>query len=103
MLPQGPSISCTQGLLIRYNFRTELDGKPALKLNQRHQFPHDRELLAFGQRLGMAKEEAQAVLIQLDSAIESVLARLADDARFTGDGLLERVRAAIHGPTRIFP
>lgn len=64
--------------------------KPALKLNQRH-------------RLGMAKEEAQAVLIQLDSAIESVLARLADDARFTGDGLLERVRAAIHGPTRIFP
>jgi serine/threonine-protein kinase HipA len=95
--PAGPRRLAPVYDVVCTDIYPELDGKLALKLNQGKLFPDDRELLAFGQRLGLAAEDAQAVLTRLDMAIETVLARLAGNARFTEDGLLGRIRAAIRG------
>lgn len=94
--PAGPRRLAPVYDVVCTDIYPELDGKPALKLNQRKRFPDDRELLEFGQRLGLVRDEAQTLLNRLDTAIDAVLARLAGDDRFTGDGLLGRIRAAIY-------
>ncbi len=72
----------------------ELDGKLALKLNQRKTFPDQAELLEYGKRLGLEHAEARATLDNIMAACERVLARLCDDPRYQDD-LLVRLRAAI--------
>lgn len=94
--PAGPRRLAPVYDVVCTDIYPELDGKPVLKLNQRKRFPDDRELLEFGQRLGLVRDEAQTLLNRLDTAIDAVLARLAGDDRFTGDGLLGRIRAAIY-------
>ena len=95
--PAGPRRLAPVYDVVCTDIYPELDGKLALKLNQRKLFPDAGELVAFGRRLGLATEEAQTVLSRLDEAIETVLTRLMADTRFTDDGLLERIRTAIRG------
>jgi serine/threonine-protein kinase HipA len=62
-----------------------LDGRMALNLNKSKVFPVPGQLIAYGERLGLKRAEAEAILSE----------RLSHDARYKADDLLERIRDVI--------
>jgi serine/threonine-protein kinase HipA len=78
------------------NIYPELDGQLALKLNKKKSFPNEAELIAYGQRLGIEHTTTQQILKRIDQAFDVVCERLAQDARYTEDGLLLRIKQAVY-------
>ncbi len=78
------------------NIYPELDGQLALKLNKKKSFPTEAELIAYGLRLGIEQTKAQHILRRIDEAVDVVFERLSQDARFTEDDLLLRIKQAVY-------
>jgi serine/threonine-protein kinase HipA len=72
-----------------------LDGRMALNLNKSKVFPVPGQLIAYGERLGLKRAEAEAILLRIDQAFETVAERLSQDGRYKADDLLERIRDVI--------
>jgi serine/threonine-protein kinase HipA len=72
-----------------------LDGRMALNLNKSKIFPVPGQLIAYGERLGLKRAEAEAILLRIDQAFETVAERLSQDDRYKADDLLERIREVI--------
>ena len=72
-----------------------LDGRMALNLNKSKVFPVPGQLIAYGERLGLKRAEAEAILLRIDDAFETVAERLSQDDRYKVDDLLERIRDVI--------
>jgi serine/threonine-protein kinase HipA len=72
-----------------------LDGRMALNLNKSKVFPVPGQLIAYGERLGLKRAEAQATLLRIDQAFDTVAQRLGQDDRYKADDLLARIRDVI--------
>lgn len=72
-----------------------LDGRMALRLNRTKTFPVAEDLFSYGKRLGLDREDCEAILGQINEAYESVVGRLEHDERYKAGELLSRIRAAI--------
>lgn len=72
-----------------------LDGRMALNLNKSKVFPVPEELVAYGERLGLKRGEAEAVLLRIDTAFDAVADHLAADERYRADDLLSRIRGEV--------
>ncbi|WP_174363087.1 HipA domain-containing protein [uncultured Caballeronia sp.] len=72
-----------------------LDGRMALNLNKSKVFPVPEQLLAYGERLGLKRGEAEAVLLRIDTAFDAVADHLAADERYLADDLLSRIRGEV--------
>ncbi|MFK4440906.1 serine/threonine-protein kinase HipA [Caballeronia udeis] len=72
-----------------------LDGKMALNLNKSKVFPVPGQLIAYGERLGLKRAEAQAILLRIDQAFDTVAERLSQDDRYKADDLLTRIQEVI--------
>ena len=72
-----------------------LDGRMALNLNKSKVFPVPGQLIAYGERLGLKRAEAQAILLRIDQAFDTVAERLSQDDRYKADDLLARIRDVI--------
>jgi serine/threonine-protein kinase HipA len=72
-----------------------LDGRMALNLNKSKVFPVPAQLVAYGERLGLKRGEAEAVLSRIDVAFNAVASRLAADPRYLADDLLSRIRGEV--------
>lgn len=53
------------------------------------------QLIAYGERLGLKRAEAEAILLRIDQAFDTVSERLSHDDRYKADDLLERIREVI--------
>lgn len=73
----------------------ELDGKMALKLNKSKTYPTSKNLLAYGNRLGLGDDDIKAVLGRIESAYHRVVAICRKDARYHDDSLLNDMQKAI--------
>jgi serine/threonine-protein kinase HipA len=72
-----------------------LDGRMALNLNKSKVFPVPGQLVAYGERLGLKRAEAEAILLRIDQAFDTVAERLSQDDRYKADDLLTRIRDVI--------
>jgi serine/threonine-protein kinase HipA len=72
-----------------------LDGRMALNLNKSKVFPVPGQLIAYGERLGLKRAEAEAILLRIDQAFETVAERLSHDDRYKADDLLTQIRDVI--------
>ncbi|AME24802.1 MAG: type II toxin-antitoxin system HipA family toxin [Pseudomonadota bacterium] len=72
-----------------------LDGRMALNLNKSKVFPVPEQLVAYGERLGLKRGEAEAVLLRIDTAFDAVADHLAADERYRADDLLSRIRGEV--------
>jgi serine/threonine-protein kinase HipA len=72
-----------------------LDGRMALNLNKSKVFPVPGQLIAYGERLGLKRAEAEAILLRIDRAFDTVAERLSQDGRYKADDLLARIREVI--------
>ena len=72
-----------------------LDGRMALNLNKSKVFPVPEQLAAYGERLGLKRGEAEAVLLRIDTAFDAVADHLAADERYQADDLLSRIRGEV--------
>jgi serine/threonine-protein kinase HipA len=72
-----------------------LDGRMALNLNKSKVFPVPGQLIAYGERLGLKRAEAEAIMLRIDQAFETVAERLSQDDRYKADDLLARIRDVI--------
>lgn len=72
-----------------------LDGRMALNLNKSKVFPVPGQLIAYGERLGLKRAEAEAILLRIDQAFDTVAERLGQDDRYKADDLLVRIRDVI--------
>ena len=72
-----------------------LDGRMALNLNKSKVFPVPEQLIAYGERLGLRRAEAEAILLRIDAAFDTVADRLGEDDRYKADDLLARIRSEI--------
>jgi serine/threonine-protein kinase HipA len=72
-----------------------LDGRMALNLNKSKVFPVPEQLVAYGERLGLKRGEAEAVLLRIDAAFDAVTSRLSSDPRYQADDLLSRIRGEV--------
>ncbi|SOE64780.1 serine/threonine-protein kinase HipA [Burkholderia sp. D7] len=72
-----------------------LDGRMALNLNKSKVFPVPGQLIAYGERLGLKRAEAQAILLRIDQAFDIVAERLSQDDRYKADDLLTRIQEVI--------
>lgn len=72
-----------------------LDGRMALNLNKSKVFPVPGQLIAYGERLGLKRAEAEAILLRIDQAFDTVAERLGQDDRYKADDLLARIRDVI--------
>ncbi|KQR87290.1 hypothetical protein ASG35_24635 [Burkholderia sp. Leaf177] len=72
-----------------------LDGRMALNLNKSKVFPVPEQLVAYGERLGLKRGEAEAVLLRIDAAFDAVADQLSADARYQADDLLSRIRGEV--------
>jgi serine/threonine-protein kinase HipA len=72
-----------------------LDGRMALNLNKSKVFPVPEQLIAYGERLGLKRVEADAILSRIDAAFDTVAERLGEDDRYKADDLLARIRGEI--------
>jgi serine/threonine-protein kinase HipA len=72
-----------------------LDGRMALNLNKSKVFPVPAQLIAYGERLGLKRAEAEAILLRIDQAFDTVAERLGQDDRYKADDLLTRIRDVI--------
>ena len=72
-----------------------LDGRMALNLNKSKVFPVPGQLIAYGERLGLNRAEAEAILLRIDQAFDTVAERLGQDDRYKADDLLTRIRDVI--------
>ncbi len=73
----------------------ELDGKMALKLNKSKTYPMNKNLLAYGNRLGLGDDDIKDVLSRIESAYHRVVAICRNDARYHDDSLLSDMQKAI--------
>ncbi len=67
----------------------------ALNLNKSKVFPVPAQLIAYGERLGLKRAEAEAILLRIDVAFDSVAQRLGADERYKADDLLARIQGEI--------
>jgi len=72
-----------------------LDSRMALNLNKSKVFPVPGQLIAYGERLGLKRAEAEAILLRIDQAFDTVAERLSQDDRYKADDLLTRIRDVI--------
>jgi serine/threonine-protein kinase HipA len=72
-----------------------LDGRMALNLNKSKVFPVPAQLVAYGERLGLKRAEAEAVLLRIDAAFNAVIERLTEDSRYQADDLIGRIQGEI--------
>jgi len=72
-----------------------LDGRMALNLNKSKVFPVPGQLIAYGERLGLKRAEAQAILLRIDQAFDTIADRLSQDDRYKADDLLTRIQEVI--------
>ena len=73
----------------------ELDGLMALKLNKSKTFPTDKEIIAYGKRLGLSDKEVTKTLARIENAYNAVVSRCEKDARYQSDSLLSEIQKAI--------
>ncbi len=73
----------------------ELDGKMALKLNKSKTYPTNKNLLAYGNRLGLGDDDIKVVLNRIEEAYHRVVAICRKDARYHDDSLLSDMQKAI--------
>jgi len=66
-----------------------------LNLNKSKVFPVSEQLVAYGERLGLKRGQAEAVLLRIDAAFDAVADRLSADARYQADDLLSRIRGEV--------
>jgi serine/threonine-protein kinase HipA len=72
-----------------------LDGRMALNLNKSKVFPVPGQLVAYGERLGLKRAEAEAILLRIDQAFNRVFEQLGEDERYKSDDLLTRIQDVI--------
>jgi serine/threonine-protein kinase HipA len=73
----------------------ELDGLMALKLNKSKTFLTNKEIVAYGNRLGLSEAEVTKTLARIESAYNTVVSRCEKDARYQNVGLLTEIQNAI--------
>ena len=73
----------------------ELDGKLALKLNKSKAFPNDKEITAYGNRLGLSNRDVAEILERIEIAYQVVVAKCEQDPRYQSDALLSNIKQAI--------
>jgi serine/threonine-protein kinase HipA len=73
----------------------ELDGLMALKLNKSKSFPTDKEIIAYGNRLGLSEKDVSVILERIENAYNIVISRCEKDNRFLNDNLLTDLKKAI--------
>lgn len=73
----------------------ELDGLMALKLNKSKTFPTSKEIIEYGNRLGLNDTDVKEILERIESAYNTVVSRCKKDARYQGDNLLSDIQKAI--------
>lgn len=73
----------------------ELDGLMALKLNKSKSFPTDKEIIAYGNRLGLSEKDVSGILERIENAYNIVISRCEKDNRFLNDSLLTDLKRAI--------
>lgn len=73
----------------------ELDGVMALKLNKSKSFPTDKEIIAYGNRLGLSEKDVSGILERIENAYNIVISRCEKDNRFLNDSLLTDLKRAI--------
>ena len=73
----------------------ELDGLMALKLNKSKSFPTDKEIIAYGNRLGLSEKDVSGILERIENAYNIVISRCEKDNRFLNDNLLTDLKKAI--------
>lgn len=73
----------------------ELDGLMALKLSKSKTFPTNKEIVAYGNRLGLSEAEVTKTLARIENAYNAVVSRCEKDARYQNDGLLTEIQNAI--------
>jgi serine/threonine-protein kinase HipA len=72
-----------------------LDGRMALSLNKTKAFPVTEDLVFYGKRLGLDRDDCETVLNQISGAYETVVGRLEQDERYKTDSLLSDIRGTI--------
>jgi len=73
----------------------ELDGKLALKLNKSKAFPTNKEIVEYGNRLGLNDDNVLETLGRIEDAYNTVMSRCEKDPRYQGDSLLANIQKAI--------
>lgn len=73
----------------------ELDGSMALKLNKSKTFPDEKEIIAYGNRLGMSNSDVTEILERIELAYQVVVAKCEQDPRYQTDALLSNIKQAI--------
>jgi serine/threonine-protein kinase HipA len=73
----------------------ELDGRLALKLNKSKVFPSEGDLIEYGDRLRLKKEEMDGITVRIREAYERVVSQCEKDIRYQTDDLLPNLRRAI--------
>jgi serine/threonine-protein kinase HipA len=73
----------------------QLDGLMALKLNKSKTFPTDKEIIAYGKRLGLSDTDVTKTLARIENAYNAVVLRCENDTRYQGDSLLTEIQRAI--------
>jgi serine/threonine-protein kinase HipA len=73
----------------------ELDALMALKLNKRKTFPGNKEMIEYGNRLGLGNNDVTEILERIETAFNSVILRCEKDPRYQGDSLLTDIQKAI--------
>lgn len=73
----------------------ELDGKMALKLNKSKAYPTEQDLMAYGNRLGLERDDVKQVLSRIENAYHKVVATCESDVRYGSDKLLQHIQKAV--------
>ena len=73
----------------------ELDGSMALKLNKSKTFPNDKELIGYGNRLGLSNRDVEETLLRIENAYQIVVSRCKQDPRYQNDSLLADIQNAV--------
>ena len=73
----------------------ELDGKMALKLNKSKTFPSDKDIIEYGNRLGLSNADVKETLARIENAYHKVISRCEKDPRYQVDSLLSDIQKAI--------
>ena len=73
----------------------ELDGSMALKMNKSKIFPGNKELIGYGNRLGLNNRDVKEILDRIENAYQIVVSRCGQDPRYQADSLLADIQQAV--------
>lgn len=74
---------------------SELDGLMALKLNKSKTFPTNKEIIEYGNRVGLSNADVAVIWERIENAYQTVITKCEEDPRYQGDSLLSDIQKAI--------